>query len=141
MDLDGVKSSCVVGQSSRSPEKNNSLQDVLEQASAPIAQHVLVSRDLLLEFAELIRRLAENSLSDQLVVELLHPPSIRCLPKDKEFLSRQELADILNVPVPTLASWAYTGKPELPFVRLGKLIRYRVSDVERFLEENTSTTS
>ena len=38
--------------------------------------------------------------------------------------------------VPTLRSWRYKGEGP-PYIKVGRLIRYRLSDVEAWLERNT----
>ena len=50
-------------------------------------------------------------------------------------LTRAEVADFLQVPPKTLATWAYEGKGP-SFYRVGRHARYRRQDVELFLREN-----
>jgi predicted site-specific integrase-resolvase len=53
-----------------------------------------------------------------------------------------EVAELLRVKVQTLALWRSTGRGGLPFIRLGnKAIRYRESDVQVFLTQNTATST
>jgi len=61
------------------------------------------------------------------------PVAIRDTDPDK-LLSTREVASILCLEEQTLAKWrAITGSP-LPFVRLGRAVRYRAGDVVRFLD-------
>lgn len=53
-----------------------------------------------------------------------------------EFFSPESLGDFLGVPTRTVYSWNYTGTGP-PYRRLGKHIRYRRSDVEKWLESQT----
>ena len=55
-----------------------------------------------------------------------------------ELLTRPQAAQLLGVQVQTLAIWASTGRYALPFVKVGRSVRYRRSDLERFLEARTS---
>jgi excisionase family DNA binding protein len=48
-------------------------------------------------------------------------------------LSIPELADYLGVPVATIYRWRYTHDGPLGY-RIGRHVRYRLSDVERWLE-------
>ncbi|MEA2435265.1 MAG: hypothetical protein QOG54_2722 [Actinomycetota bacterium] len=48
-------------------------------------------------------------------------------------LSTQEVARILVVPVTTLYTWRYQGTGPKAY-RVGKHLRYRLSDVEEWLE-------
>lgn len=56
-----------------------------------------------------------------------------------ELLTRREAAQFLKVETSTLAAWASRGSPALPFVKVGRLPRYRRSDLEKFIAENTRT--
>nr|NMF99565.1 helix-turn-helix domain-containing protein [Aromatoleum toluolicum] len=54
-----------------------------------------------------------------------------------DLLTRKEAAYLLRLRPNTLAVWAVKGRfeKELPIIRLGRnLIRYRRSDIERFIE-------
>ena len=54
-------------------------------------------------------------------------------------LTRAEAAVYLGVKIQTLALWASTGRYDLPFVKVGRLSKYRQSDLDEFLERNTQT--
>lgn len=47
-------------------------------------------------------------------------------------LTPPEVADHLGVSVETLNVWRCTKRYPLPYVKVGRLVRYRVSDVEAF---------
>ena len=51
-----------------------------------------------------------------------------------ELLTPDDVAGLLDVSPQTLASWRTTGRYALPFVRIGRLVRYRRSDIAEFLE-------
>lgn len=51
-------------------------------------------------------------------------------------LSEAETADSLNLQRKTLEDWRREGL-ELPFLKIGRSVRYRLSDVLAFLERNT----
>jgi excisionase family DNA binding protein len=53
---------------------------------------------------------------------------------DSILLDADELAQLLRVP----RSWVYSHLRELPVIRLGRYVRFRRSEVERFLEERGS---
>jgi len=50
-----------------------------------------------------------------------------------EMLNRIAAAQFLGIKPQTLASWATTGRYAVPFFRVGKSVRYRVSDLEAWL--------
>lgn len=52
-------------------------------------------------------------------------------------LSRKQAADFLGLKPQTLAKWATTGQYGLPFVKVGRAVRYRQEDLERWLDERT----
>lgn len=51
-------------------------------------------------------------------------------------LTRKEAADYLGVKEQTLACWACAGRYRLPFVRVGRLVKYRQQDLDAFILEN-----
>lgn len=51
----------------------------------------------------------------------------------EKLLSTKEVADLLGVPYRTLLDWRPDERP--PAARLGKHLRFRPSDIERWLEE------
>lgn len=46
-------------------------------------------------------------------------------------------ADILGVSGGTLSVWRSTGRYALPYVKVGRRVRYRLSDLEKWLEQRT----
>jgi excisionase family DNA binding protein len=53
-------------------------------------------------------------------------------------LSSAEVADLMQIPVRTLDQWAYLHRGPA-FIRVGRYRRYRLTDVETWL--NSQTTS
>ena len=49
-------------------------------------------------------------------------------------LTPEETAGILGVTTSTLATWRCVKRYGLPFVKSGRLIRYRESDIAEFIE-------
>lgn len=49
----------------------------------------------------------------------------------------EETAQMLGVTVGTLATWRSSKRYDLPFVRVGRLIRYRLSDVRQWIDTRT----
>ena len=52
-------------------------------------------------------------------------------------LSREEAASFLHLRPQTLAVWRSTGRYNLPVIRVGSRVRYRLSDLEKFLSDRT----
>lgn len=55
----------------------------------------------------------------------------------EKLLTPQEAAEILGVSTGTLDVWRSTGRYSLPFVRVGKLIRYNRDDLYAFISRRT----
>lgn len=55
----------------------------------------------------------------------------------KKLLNRKEAAEFLGVKPNTLANWTCTHRYRLPYIKIGKLVKYRLSDLEAFIEENS----
>lgn len=55
----------------------------------------------------------------------------------KSLLDEKQAAEILDVTPGTLAVWRSTGRYALPFVKVGRNVRYRPSDLDRWLEDRT----
>lgn len=51
----------------------------------------------------------------------------------------RDAARVLGVKTSTLAVWRSTGRYDLPYMKVGRLIRYRVSDLADFLAKFTTT--
>jgi hypothetical protein len=49
----------------------------------------------------------------------------------------KQAAQALGVKPTTLSIWRSTGRYNLPYVKVGRLIRYRVSDLAAFLARRT----
>lgn len=54
-----------------------------------------------------------------------------------KLLSRQQAAEFLGVTKGTLEVWACTKRYNLPYVKVGKLVKYRQSDLIKFLDGRT----
>ena len=57
-------------------------------------------------------------------------------PSSPMLMSRKETADYLGVKEQTLACWATTKRYDLPYVKIGRLVKYKRDDVERFIVSN-----
>ena len=54
-------------------------------------------------------------------------------------LNDRDAAQVLGVKTSTLAVWRSTGRYQLRYIKVGRLIRYRVSDLADFLAKFTNT--
>lgn len=54
--------------------------------------------------------------------------------RPNELLTRREAAAYLGVTEQTLAIWKCTGRYNLPFLKIGRLVKYEVADLDAFLK-------
>ena len=55
---------------------------------------------------------------------------------NEQLLSRKEASKFLGVQENTLAVWATNKRYKLPFYKVGRLVKYKISDLEKFIQEN-----
>jgi excisionase family DNA binding protein len=58
-----------------------------------------------------------------------------------ELLNTHDAARVLGVVAGTLEIWRSSGRYGLPFVKIGRNVRYRRADLEAWLAERTRTQS
>ena len=58
-----------------------------------------------------------------------------------KLLAPLDAASVLGVREQTLAVWRSTGRYGLPFVRVGRRIKYREQDIENWLKRRTATST
>ena len=56
---------------------------------------------------------------------------------DKKLLNRSEAAHYLGLVEHTLAVWACHKTHEIPYIKIGRNVRYRLSDLDAWLESRT----
>lgn len=56
-----------------------------------------------------------------------------------KLLTNQQTSDILSVTTGTLAAWRSSKRYDLPYVKVGRNVRYRLSDVMAWLDRRTQT--
>ena len=54
--------------------------------------------------------------------------------RSRELLDEKQAAEHLTVSPGTLSVWRSTGRYNLPFVKVGRMVRYRLSDLNAWLE-------
>lgn len=52
-------------------------------------------------------------------------------------LSRADAAANLNIEPQTLATWACNGRYDLPYVKVGRCVKYKGADLDEFIALNT----
>jgi excisionase family DNA binding protein len=54
-----------------------------------------------------------------------------------DLISPRDAANVLKVTEGTLAVWRCNRRYDLPFVRVGRSVKYQRADIERFVEQRT----
>lgn len=54
-----------------------------------------------------------------------------------ELLGEKEAAEILGVTSGTLQVWRSTGRYAIPFIKVGRLVKYRLGVLEEWIESRT----
>lgn len=52
-------------------------------------------------------------------------------------ITRIEAAHYLGIKAATLATWASTKRYPLPLIKVGRCVKYRKSDLDAFINQNT----
>ena len=73
-----------------------------------------------------------EDLKNEIVSSVGYDP--KCAPMQ---LNEAETAKALGVKASTLSVWRSTGRYDLRYVKTGRLVRYRVSDIAEFIERRT----
>lgn len=58
----------------------------------------------------------------------------------EEWMTPAEFESGLGVPEATQAVWRSTGRYELPYYKVGRLIRYKRSEIEQWLASRAATS-
>jgi predicted DNA-binding transcriptional regulator AlpA len=58
--------------------------------------------------------------------------------QQEQLLTPEGVSTLTGIALDTLAGWR-SRKEQLPYVKLGKCVRYRASDVRRWVESNLVT--
>ncbi|MCK4710991.1 MAG: helix-turn-helix domain-containing protein [Gammaproteobacteria bacterium] len=58
-----------------------------------------------------------------------------------KLLTPDEVSNLLGVKKHTLAVWRSSGRYNLPFIKAGRLVRYRQSDLDLFLENQSCSST
>lgn len=55
----------------------------------------------------------------------------------ERLLNTEEASQYLGVTRDTLAVWRTTRRYELPYIKVGRLVKYRLSDLDNWLNQRT----
>lgn len=67
-------------------------------------------------------------------------PDLNALP-DSALLDESTTAAVLDMSPGTLSVWRCTGRHDLPFVKIGRKVRYRAGDLRAWLARHTCTNT
>ena len=55
----------------------------------------------------------------------------------RDLLDERQAAEAINITPGTLSVWRSTGRYNLPFIKVGRKVRYRRADLEAWLDSRT----
>jgi len=55
----------------------------------------------------------------------------------QNLISAEQAADYLDVSTRTLANWRSRGFPNVPFSKIGRCVRYRISDLDTYIAKHS----
>jgi predicted DNA-binding transcriptional regulator AlpA len=55
-------------------------------------------------------------------------------------LDESKAAEVLGLSPGSLSVWRSTGRYQVPFIKVGHLVRYRVAELDAWLESRTRTS-
>ena len=58
------------------------------------------------------------------------------LTNSEQLLSSKQSAELLGVKTETLTHWRCVGRYDLPYIKIGRLVKYKKSDLENFIAQN-----
>lgn len=58
----------------------------------------------------------------------------------EQLLGEPEASTFIGVKPGTLSVWRSTGRYSIPFIKVGSKVKYRVSDLAKWLDERTRTS-
>ena len=56
-------------------------------------------------------------------------------------LTRAQAAEFLGVKVQTLSAWASSGRYKLPYLKVGRAVKYRTVDLQAWLDSREQTST
>jgi phage terminase Nu1 subunit (DNA packaging protein) len=59
------------------------------------------------------------------------------LTKKQCLVPPEQAAEHLNVTTRTLANWRSRGTPNVPFSKIGRCVKYRLSDLDAYIAKNS----
>ena len=68
------------------------------------------------------------------------PSLSKIVERTRELLDEKQAAERLTVSPGTLAVWRSTGRYNLPFVKVGRMVRYRLSDLDAWVDARARET-
>jgi predicted DNA-binding transcriptional regulator AlpA len=68
------------------------------------------------------------------------PSLANIVKRTRELVDEKQAAEHLTVSPGTLSVWRSTGRYNLPFVKIGRMVRYRISDLDAWIAGRSRDT-
>lgn len=79
-----------------------------------------------------------NDLVQQVILEIYMQLGSENAAFKQQLLNETAAAVVLQVERSTLQNWRCTGRYDLPFVKIGRLVRYRIVDLAEWIIKHRS---
>jgi excisionase family DNA binding protein len=84
-----------------------------------------------------LNRRAPNWHTCPSLIETHNGGAIMAVLDRPRFLTTEQAAEMLGIKPQTLAAWRCLRRGTLPYIRVGRSIRYNPEHIEKFLSQNT----
>jgi excisionase family DNA binding protein len=115
------------------PSYDNKVEQLRSQLRAKIDAAAHSFADVLHVVSDLLIEMAQ-----QKVAPTQEKPETLVTKATPEMLTTKEAAEYLGIKPQTLSVWRCTGRYDLPAVKIGRCLRYRKSDLDKFIDRRTS---
>lgn len=66
-------------------------------------------------------------------MQMIHQATL----SDDLLVNQNTAGELLSIPPATLQKWRSTGENNIPFVKIGRNVRYRTTDLKAYIENHT----
>ena len=86
------------------------------------------------------KNLQKECCTNKWIVNMATVDQSKTVERNQKLLNEKQAAEHLAVSPGTLSVWRSTGRYALPFVKVGRTVRYRLSDLDAWLDARARNT-
>ena len=76
-------------------------------------------------------------MAPQLTAPKITTASAKITFNDDVLVTPEQASELLAIPHSSLQKWRSTGENNIPFVKIGRSVRYRTTDLKTYVERHT----